>query len=174
MENSVTATKPYFIKNSINLEAEKKKVAYEKAYKEISTILNGEKDIIVKMATINCILKINLPYAYWVGFYCYNNDKLTVGPYQGTLGCLHINIGKGVCGKSAESKETIIIDDVTALQEGSDHITCDPNSKSEIVLPVLNKHNELIAVLDIDSTVKSSFDEIDKFYLEKIISEQFK
>ena len=164
---------PYFINSSNNLTNEEKKIAYNEALSNIRAILTGETDMVLKMATINCLLKTHLPYAYWVGFYCVNDGKLTVGAYQGTLGCLHIAFGKGVCGAVAVSQQTKIVDEVHLLAEGEDHITCDPNSQSEIVVPVFDKEQNLIAVFDVDSTQTHSFNEIDQEFLELIMKEQF-
>ena len=164
---------PYFIKPSKNLNATEKKSAYEEAIFAINANLEGEHDPILKMVTINCLLKTYLPYYYWVGFYLVRNGKLSVGPYQGTLGCLYIDFGKGVCGKAAATKKTQVVANVHALAQGSEHIACDPNSQSEIVVPVFNTDKELIAVFDVDSTVKDSFDEIDKQYLEKLLAKHF-
>ncbi len=100
----------------------------------------------------------------WVGFYLVKDNKLILGPYQGKVACSEIEIGKGVCGTSALKKETIIVDDVNMF-EG--HIACDENSKSEIVVPLLNDRN-ILGVLDVDSYNYSNFDTIDKIYLEKL------
>jgi L-methionine (R)-S-oxide reductase len=170
---SASAEMPYFIKPSINLDPAQKVEAYENAAREISATLAGEENIILKMATINCMLKTKLPYYYWVGFYMVNDGRLIVGPYQGTLGCLHIEFGRGVCGKAAVEKVTQLVPDVHALAQGKDHIACDPNSCSEIVVPVFNQQKELIAVFDVDSTLKGSFDKTDQQYLEAILKEQF-
>ena len=164
---------PYFIKPSVNLNTSEKQAAYETATNEINATLIGENNTILKMVTINCLLKTHLPYYYWVGFYLVNDEKLSVGPYQGTLGCLHIEFGKGVCGKAAQEQETQIVKNVHALQ-GTEHIACDPNSSSEIVLPVFDKNGDLMAVFDVDSTLTDSFDEVDKTYLEQILSSQFR
>lgn len=168
-----SSTMPYFIKASKALSASDKKIAYEQASKELDALLANETDVIMIMASINCILKTHLPYFYWVGFYCKNNSSLIVGPYQGTLGCLHIEFKKGVCGSVAENKVTKIVDEVHKLVQGDQHIACDPNSQSEIVLPVFNKDKKLIAVFDVDSSLTHSFDDIDKSYLEKILSDHF-
>ena len=122
---------------------------------------------------INCLLKTAFPYYYWVGFYCVNKDKLTIGPYQGTLGCLHIAFGKGVCGTVASTQKTKIVGEVHQLTEGDTHITCDPNSQSEIVVPVFDNDHNLIAVFAVDSTVTYSFDTIDQYYLELIMRTHF-
>ncbi|MFK7936361.1 MAG: GAF domain-containing protein [Saprospiraceae bacterium] len=170
---SATAEMPYFIRPSVALNSVEKRIAYETATAAIRANLQGETDRVLKMVTINCLLKTYLPYYYWVGFYVVNGNKLSVGPYQGTLGCLHIEFGRGVCGKAAATKETQLVADVHALQQGTQHIACDPNSQSEIVVPVLNNNNELIAVFDVDSTLPNSFDEIDQQYLEALLLEHF-
>lgn len=164
---------PYFIKPSVNLDKNTKETAYEEAIVAIKATLEDSNNVILKMATINCLLKTFLPYYYWVGFYCVENGRLIVGPYQGTFGCLYIEFDKGVCGKVATDKKSRIVKDVHQLLEGDTHITCDPNSRSEIVVPVFDKHKNLIAVFDVDSTLKNSFDELDQYYLEKIMVEHF-
>lgn len=171
---SASAEMPYFIKPSLNLDAEAKKAAYEQAVVAIDANLEGETDRILKMATINSVLKTYLPYYYWAGFYVVKNGRLSVGPYQGTLGCLHIEFGRGVCGKAAREKKTQLVGDVHALAQGSEHIACDPNSASEIVVPVFDGKAELIAVYDVDSTQVNSFDALDQFYLEKIMERHFR
>lgn len=165
---------PYFIKPSVNLDAAEKEAAYQEAIAAIDANLQGESNMILKMATINCLLKTALPYYYWVGFYIVENGQLVVGPYQGTLGCLYIAFGKGVCGKVAETQKTQIEEDVHALTEGINHIACDPNSRSEIVVPVFNPAGDLLAVFDVDSTAKASFDAVDQHYLELIMNKHFK
>lgn len=170
---SASATMPYFIKPSVNLDAAAKKAAYEQAQLEIRANLQGEDHMIMKMSTINCILKTHLPYYYWVGFYCVHKAKLIVGPYQGTLGCLHIDFSRGVCGKAATTRQTQLVTDTHALEQGTQHIACDPNSQSEIVVPVFDQNQNLIAVFDVDSTIKGSFDAVDQRYLEVILEEHF-
>lgn len=150
-------------------ETEKRK-AYERALTQIRATLTGETHSILKMATINCLLRDNLPYYFWTGFYLVDQGELIVGPYQGTLGCLHIAFGKGVCGTAAKEQKTQIVPDVNAFPG---HIACDAQSASEIVVPVHNNKGELIAVFDVDSKAKDSFNEIDKWYLEDLLHEQF-
>ena len=136
--------------------------------------VEGETDTTLKMATINCLLKTYLPYYYWVGFYVKSGDRrLSVGPYQGTLGCLHINNDKGVCGKAAREEKTQLVPNTHILEQGTDHIACDPNSVSEIVVPVFGPDKSLIAVFDVDSTLERSFDEIDQLYLEQLMKDVF-
>lgn len=165
---------PYFIKPSVNLDPASKRAAYEQATAAIHANLEGETDTTLKMATINCLLKTFLPYCYWVGFYVKSGPRrLSVGPYQGTLGCLHIPYDKGVCGRAAREGTTQIVADTHALQQGTDHIACDPNSQSEIVVPVFDSSGQLIAVFDADSTLKHSFDEADQAYLERLMAAAF-
>lgn len=162
---------PYFVKPSQNLSAEEKERAYAQAYAAIAATLTGESNELVIMVTINSLLKTYLPYFYWTGFYLVvAPDKLAVGPYQGTLGCLSINFGRGVCGTVAASGRTKIVGDTHALEEGREHIACDPNSRSEIVVPVRRQDGSLLGVFDVDSTEKDSFDAVDQRWLEKILS----
>ena len=170
---AASADMPYFIKPSINLDAADKHKAYREALQAIDAILEGESWSILKMSTINCLLKTHLPYYYWTGFYLVRDGKLSVGPYQGTLGCLHITFDRGVCGKAARTGETQLVQDTHALAEGSEHITCDPNSQSEMVVPVINKEGKLIAVFDVDSSATGSFDEIDQHYVEQLLARHF-
>ena len=171
---SATAAMPYFIKPSVNLSREEKQAAYEQALAAIAANLEGEQDAILKMATINCLLKTYLPYCYWVGFYLVSGpERLSVGPYQGTLGCLHIDFSRGVCGRAAREQRTQVVADTHALVQGSEHIACDPNSRSEIVLPVFDQAKRLIAVFDVDSTLEDSFDQTDQEYLENILEKHF-
>jgi len=105
---------------------------------------------------------------FWTGFYVVDPlkpDQLVVGPYQGTLGCLRIPFGRGVCGISAQNQETVIVDDVHAFPG---HIACDTQTNSEIVVPVFDEAGKLAAVLDVDSTKFKNFDAIDSSALEKI------
>jgi GAF domain-containing protein len=171
---SATAEMPYFIKPSVGLSADEKERAYAQAERAIAATLTGECDELVKMVTINSLLKTYLPYYYWVGFYLVSGARrLTVGPYQGTLGCLHIAFGRGVCGTVAETGQTKIVLDTHALEEGKEHIACDPNSRSEIVLPVYRSDGSLLGVFDVDSTEEGSFDEIDQRWLERILGSHF-
>lgn len=148
-----------------------KKAAYEQARQELYAILEGETDLILKMATINCVLKQHLPYYFWVGFYIVKNGALIVGPYQGTLGCLHIPFSKGVCGRSARTEQTQIVENV---HDDPEHVACDSQTNSEIVVPVFGNDGQLIAVFDVDSTELAAFDEVDKAYLEEILLKQFR
>lgn len=124
-------------------------------------------DDIALMATINSVLAYRFPHFFWTGFYRVCGERLVVGPYIGTVGCLQIDIGRGVCGTAAEQRRTIIVPDVTKFPG---HIACDPNSKSEIVVPVFDRDRTLIAVLDVDSDQLDAFDDEDRAGLEKLVA----
>lgn len=119
------------------------------------------------MATINSVLANTFETFYWTGFYRVCGDRLVVGPYIGTVGCLQIELGKGVCGTAAARRRAVIVPDVNQFPG---HIACDAASKSEIVVPVFGPDDELIAVLDVDSDRLDSFDEDDRDGLEKIVA----
>lgn len=148
-----------------------KRTAYSETYDAIAAIWRDEGgetlDDIALMATINSLLAQRFPYFFWTGFYRVCGDRLVIGPYIGTVGCLQIDFGRGVCGTAAAQRETIIVPDVNAFP---DHIACDPNSKSEIVVPVFDAQRELIAVLDVDASELDAFDEEDRAGLERIVS----
>ena len=170
---SASEIRPYFFLPSVNLEPGEKQRAYQAAVAAIDANLEGEADPILKMATINCLLRSHLTYYYWVGFYLVRDGRLSVGPYQGTLGCLHIDFSRGVCGRAARERRTQIVADVHALVQGLDHIACDPNSRSEIVVPVFDASGGLIAVFDVDSTEPDSFDQTDQAFLESLFQRHF-
>ena len=146
---------------------------YEDLGREISAVLYGEVDLIARMATISNILHHAFPQYYWTGFYLVDPKRpkeLVVGPYQGSLGCLRIPFGKGVCGAVANSGTAHIVEDVHAFPG---HIACDVQSQSEIVLPVHDETGALIAVFDVDSDQKAQFDDVDREGLEAILTANF-
>ena len=168
---SASAEMPYFIKPSVNLRTEEKEAAYRQAHAAIAATIGEEREETLKMVTINSLLKTYLPYFYWVGFYLVRGEReLVVGPYQGTLGCLTIQFGRGVCGTVAATGRTKIVTDTHALEQGREHIACDPNSRSEIVLPVWRADGTLLGVFDVDSTEEGSFDGVDERWLERILA----
>ena len=143
---------------------------YIEVAKQIEAVIAGEPSHTARYATASCLLSEAFDYFYWTGFYVVDPDKpdeLVVGPYQGTLGCLRIPFGRGVCGTAAAKGETIIVEDVHAFPG---HIACDSRSNSEIVVPVFDADGKLAAVLDVDSVEIGSFDEDDKAGLEAICS----
>ena len=152
---------------------ESKAAQYAEVAKEIAAVLDGETNLTARMATVSNILHHAFDHYFWTGFYVvdpHKPDELVVGPYQGTMGCLRIPFGRGVCGTAAAARETQIVEDVHAFPG---HIACDARSESEIVVPVMDSKGSLIAVFDVDSDQKAMFDETDREGLEAILSASF-
>ncbi len=146
---------------------------YAEVAKEIAAVIENEPNLTARMATISSVLHHAFDHYLWTGFYLVDaekRDELIIGPYQGTLGCLRIPFGKGVCGTAAATKETQIVDDVHAFPG---HIPCDARSESEIVVPVFDDLGDLIAVFDVDSDRKAMFDDTDRQGLESILKALF-
>lgn len=134
--------------------------------KEAEALIQNNVDLICNMANISALIQQHFDH-HWVGFYRVRSDEmLELGPFQGPVACTLIAYGKGVCGSSWKSANTIIVDDVDAFPG---HIACSPHSRSEIVVPCM-KNGVVYAVLDIDSSKLAQFDEIDKLYLEKLVA----
>lgn len=148
-----------------------KPARYAEVLEEIGSVLEGEPNLVARMATVASMLHDAMSGFFWTGFYVVDkHDELVVGPYQGTLGCLRIRFGRGVCGTAAAEGRTIIVDDVDAFPG---HIACDSRSKSEIVVPVVDSAGRLIAVLDVDSAEPATFDSTDAEWLERILARVF-
>lgn len=137
---------------------------YQLLLKQAQSLLEDEHDLIANMSNISALLFNNLPDVSYAGFYRYQNNELILGPFQGPVACMHIAIGKGVCGTAAKARETQIVPDVHKF---AGHIACDAATNSEIVIPIM-KNEVLIAVLDLDSKDFARFDDIDAEYLTKI------
>ena len=152
---------------TLDLRDVPKAEAYETLVEHIESVLEGIDDPIAGMATMSALLHHGFGHL-WTGFYrVVEPDRLLrVGPYQGTLGCLEIEFGKGVCGTAAARRETVLVEDVHSFPG---HITCDARSQSEIVVPVFDGANRLIAVLDIDSDRRGAFDARDQAALERLM-----
>jgi len=146
---------------------------YAEVHNEILAVLDGEPNTTARMATVASMLADAFPQFFWTGFYVVDPTKpreLVVGPYQGTLGCLRIPFGRGVCGAVAAAAETRIVDDVETFPG---HIACDSRSRSEVVVPVFDATGALIAVLDVDATEVAAFDSVDAEALERLVAEVF-
>ncbi|MFZ5608986.1 MAG: GAF domain-containing protein [Pseudomonadota bacterium] len=154
-------------------ERDAKRARYDALEGEILAVVAGEANRIARMASVVCLLHQGFDRFFWTGFYLVDPEKpdeLVIGPYQGTLGCLRIPFGKGVCGTAAAAGETQVVSDVHAFPG---HIACDSRSNSEIVVPVFDKAGALIAILDIDSTQFAAFDAIDREALEALMAKVF-
>jgi len=153
-----------------------KKEKYESLLPQLHALVQGESDYIANIANIMSALKYGMDW-FWVGVYFVKKSssnisedetkqELVLGPFQGPIACTRIAFGKGVCGTAWKEKRTIIVEDV---EQFPGHIACSSLSKSEIVLPAFDKNGNVILVLDVDSEHLSTFDEIDKIYLEQVI-----
>lgn len=147
-----------------------KEQKYIDVTQHIRAVVEGEENLIARMATVSCLLSEAFDDFFWTGFYMVDGNELVVGPYQGSLGCLRIAFGCGVCGTAAATGETQLVDNV---HDFPGHIACDSRSLSEIVVPVFNQDKLLIAVLDVDSAKAENFNEIDQRYLEQIVRDVF-
>lgn len=139
---------------------------YDRLFRTLDSLCESETDPIAVMATIACELYHSFDRFNWVGFYRNTGNRvLKIGPYQGSHGCLTIPFEKGVCGKCAREKTLQNVSDITRIPH---HIACSESTRSELVVPIMNANDELIAVLDIDSDRTSAFDEIDEENLKRL------
>ena len=137
---------------------------YRLLERQVASLLEGEADVIAKMANVAAVLHETFGF-WWTGFYRVAGEELVLGPFQGPVACMHIPFGKGVCGTAWKRNETVVVPDVELFPG---HIACSSASRSEIVVPVHGADGTVTAVLDIDSDRLDTFDEIDAFWLEKI------
>ncbi|MGM0530531.1 MAG: GAF domain-containing protein [Bacteroidota bacterium] len=149
----------------INMENTKKKNRYIRIYDQLSGLLPKSDDTLARMSTVIAVLHHKLDYFFWTGYYFLKNDRLIVGPYQGSVACQELEKGKGVCWTGIERQEPVIVPDV---EQFPGHIACDSRSRSEIVVPLNNK-GKISGVLDIDSKELNSFDKTDEQELSRII-----
>ena len=141
-----------------------KEEQYSLVYKQIASLIAGENDAVSVMANISAMLHDCFGF-WWTGFYRVEGGELILGPFQGPVACMHIGYGKGVCGTAWKERRTVIVPDV---EQFPGHIACSSESRSEIVVPVVQK-GAVVAVLDIDSRELATFDEVDAQWLEKIV-----
>ena len=152
---------------TLDLRGLPKRRAYADLAEHVAAVLEGVNDPIAGMATVSCLVHHAFGHL-WTGFYrvAEPGRLLRVGPYQGTLGCLEIPFGKGVCGAAAAEGRTVVVEDVNAFPG---HITCDGRSASEIVVPVFDRAGALLAVFDVDSDRVAAFDGDDRDGLERLL-----
>lgn len=153
--------------------ADDRAARYAEVADEIASVLDGEPNLTARMATVASMLASSFDHYFWTGFYVVDpakGDELVVGPYQGTLGCLRIAFGRGVCGAAAAERRTILVPDVEAFPG---HIACDSRSRSEIVTPVYGPDGALIAVFDVDAVEPDAFDDRDAAGIEAILKRTF-
>jgi len=148
------------------MDPQKKAGRYERMHKQISDLLVKSNNPVSNMATIVAVLHAKMDYFFWTGFYLLQNGQLQVGPYQGSLACIDLPKGTGVCWAGISKNAPLVVDDV---HDFPGHIACDSRSNSEIVVPLKNITGEIVGILDVDSLDKNSFDETDAFWLGKIV-----
>ena len=142
-----------------------KQEQYQSLLPQIKGLLDGETDLVANLANTVAALKEQFGW-FWTGFYIVKYNELVLGPFQGPVACTRIRKGKGVCGSSWAEAKTLIVPDV---EKFPGHIACSSSSRSEIVVPII-RNNEVVAVLDADSSEYNHFDTTDRQYLEKIVS----
>lgn len=138
---------------------------YSLLYKQIENLVAGETDSIGVMANVAALIHDTFRF-WWTGFYRVQGGELLLGPFQGPVACMHIGFGKGVCGTAWKERRTVVVPDV---EQFPGHIACSSESRSEIVVPVV-QHDMVVAVLDIDSRELATFDDVDAQWLEKIVT----
>ncbi len=148
-------------KHSLHID---KKQLYAELSAQAEALVAGERDAVANAANLSALLFHGLPELNWAGFYFLRGETLVVGPFQGKPACVRIPLGRGVCGTAAAERCTRVVDDVNAF---ADHIACDADSRSEIVIPLV-RDGELLGVLDLDAPVTGRFDAEDRAGLERI------
>ena len=154
----------------VNLQALKyfameKEEKYKLLKQQIEALVAGEDDSVSVMANVSAAIHQEMGF-FWTGFYIVKGDELHLGPFQGSVACMHIPFGRGVCGTAWQRAETIVVPDV---EQFPGHIACSSLSRSEIVVPLFNASHDVVAVLDIDSRELNTFDDIDRYWLELIV-----
>jgi GAF domain-containing protein len=141
--------------------------AYRLLPSQLVALLDGETDALANLANASALLFASLERVNWAGFYLLRGDTLVLGPFQGRPACVRIPLGQGVCGSAAARRETLVVPDVHAFPG---HIACDENSRSEIVVPILEA-GTLRGVLDVDSPETKRFGEAERLVLEECVRE---
>jgi GAF domain-containing protein len=148
---------------SIFIEGITREEKYESLLTQIKRLIGNEKELVSILSNTTAVLKETFGF-FWIGFYLVRGEVLKLGPFQGSLACMEIPFGKGVCGSSWKNKETILVSNV---DDFPGHIACSSLSKSEIVVPIF-RGNHVVALLDIDSTTTNDFSETDTKYLNQL------
>jgi L-methionine (R)-S-oxide reductase len=138
---------------------------YESLKNTLNNLVQGETNFIANAANFSALLYRNLKEISWVGFYMITGDGLVLGPFHGKPACVRVEMGKGVCGKAARNRHTVIVDDV---HQFPGYIACDPNCNSEIVLPLIFD-GKIYGVLDIDSPFRNRFTKADEDNLNELV-----
>ena len=143
-----------------------KESLYQTINEQLSYLLEGEPNVLANLSNASALLKTSFPNTVFAGFYLFDGNELILGPFQGGVSCVRIALGKGVCGESAASLQTVIVGDVKTYPN---YISCDSSARSEIVVPMV-KDGQLLGVLDLDSSLVDDYDELDQKYLEEFVA----
>ena len=147
------------------ITAGSKRELYAELAQQAQGLLHGERDPIANAANFAALVWHALPDLNWCGFYFFDGRELVVGPFQGKPACVRIALGRVVCGKAAQGRETQVVRDVNAF---ADHIACDAASQSEIVVPLIRADGSLLGVWDADSPRLARFDNEDRAGMEAL------
>jgi GAF domain-containing protein len=139
---------------------------YDRVFEQVEKLLQATSNPVSRMATISALLHHKMKGFFWTGFYLLSEGELVVGPYQGPVACLKLKKDTGVCWAGINSGKSILVSDV---EKFPGHIACSSLTKSEIVIPVINRQQEVVGVLDIDSRELDHFNETDRLHLEKLV-----
>ena len=150
----------------IGMKQSEKESQYQLLLAQLDALLTGESNALANLSNASALLNHALPRSVFAGFYLYDQSELILGPFQGGVSCVHIALGKGVCGEAAQKQETMIVDDV---RQHANYISCDSRAMSEIVVPMV-KDDQLLGVLDLDSECVSDYDQLDQEYLEEFVT----
>ena len=142
-----------------------KQETYEQLLQQIAALIEGETDETSVLANVSAALHEAFAQFFWTGFYLVREGELRLGPFQGTVACMHIQHGRGVCGTAWAEALTQVVPDV---EQFPGHIACSSLSRSEIVVPIMNNAHRVVGVLDIDSKELATFDDTDRHYLERL------
>ena len=143
-----------------------KEAFYQTVNEQLSFLMEGEPNVLANLSNASALLKTNFPNTVFAGFYLFDGNELILGPFQGGVSCVRITLGRGVCGESAASRQTVIVGDVKTYPN---YISCDSKALSEIVVPMV-KDGQLLGVLDLDSSLVDDYDDLDQKYLEEFVS----
>ena len=143
-----------------------KELLYQTINEQLSYLLEGEPNVLANLSNASALLKTSFPNTVFAGFYLFDGNELILGPFQGGVSCVRIPLGKGVCGESAASRQTVIVGDVKTYPN---YISCDSSARSEIVVPMV-KEGHLLGVLDLDSSLVDDYDDLDQKYLEEYVA----
>ena len=143
-----------------------KESLYQTINEQLSYLLDGEPNVLANLSNASALLKSSFPNTVFAGFYLFDGNELILGPFQGGVSCVRIALGKGVCGESAASRQTVIVGDVKTYPN---YISCDSSARSEIVVPMV-REGRLLGVLDLDSSLVDDYDDLDQKYLEEFVA----